>query len=225
MKKLIIAALGFAIGLFGAAAAYSPQAATYTPQRLYEGWNLISGNGDAPELFAARYPCVTAIYGWDAQAQRWTSWFPGVPAYVNAQAPIGTLSPAGGYWVFCNGDPAPAAPPIRLIDIYTTHTEVSAGIINAGNWPYRGDLTLVLVSASAPSSINYYDFELNPGASIRIALPRPNAAGEARLLLYAGSGIADEVVLLLPPAPTATPTPIASTPTPSMTPAPSATPE
>lgn len=240
MMKFLTAAAGLLAGLFLAWAAYrapeapgavSAQAASaqFSNDQLFSDWNLIAGTGTSPEAFAARYPCAAAIYGWDAERQRWTSWFLGAPDYVNQQAPIGTLLPSRGYWVHCTGSPGPQLPALRLTDIAITATTVTVKVINLGFAPHAGPFTVSLTNG-AESSSQILNEALNPGQYVTVTIARPFGGGEYLMLLAAGGRIADQAVVLLAPrapcftcgTPTPTPSPSATpTPSPSATPTPS----
>lgn len=91
----VVMMLAAALALVIAATPAEPQAG---PQ---PGWNLIAGTGQTPAVYAGNWPCVKAIYGWNAFDQSWRWWYRDVPTYVNTFRAIPVLNPAEGYWVYC----------------------------------------------------------------------------------------------------------------------------
>lgn len=96
--KLIIIAIVAAVAI---AMAVSIGTARAEGPALVPGWNLIAGAGETPAAFAAEHACVSIIYVWENDSQRWSHYFVGVPQYVNAYRGIQTMDLGRGYWVYC----------------------------------------------------------------------------------------------------------------------------
>lgn len=73
---------------------------------LVPGWNLIGGpeHAETPAQFVAENPCVTLVFAWDNDAQRWLHWYANVPDYVNSVGPVITqMEPQRPYFIYCEG--------------------------------------------------------------------------------------------------------------------------
>lgn len=89
----VIFAAVFATAVWTTASAEGPA--------LAPGWNLIAGAGETPEEFVADNTCVSIIYVWENDTQRWSHYFTGVPEYVNDYRAIQMMDLGRGYWVYC----------------------------------------------------------------------------------------------------------------------------